>query len=456
VTVLDATQITTEDEISQEPEQLQEAERTEQSEQPEQGEPTDQADSAEASMETEPPAPAPGPAIRVITIPLPATCLTRIELLLQQPAEDPKGWWRPGYRITRDYDTFPKDKATEELPLHPDQDDGYESLGSSIACAAESAGWWLDLNSSDDDAHAAEAATAFDEWVQRFDPATATEAVFDDATPGERNAEADGPAPVEQESAPSTVGEPAQVATEQQTSAAVAVPASSWSTAALAVASMPIGYTVTDEARIAYDTRKRSLEEQIGQLAIEEANLKVCLKANREAQAECVEELSKHKARGPEKMPLFDRKPAEQPQATATIAGPASDPAGETTQVVTAEQPAEVQADECPKGGRHEISDEGDCCRKCFEPMGTALQGEQPPDSSPVEEGKEPWRSTKIADLPGLTEKIVEVLDGHNIRTLGDWVDWPKKNPGYEYTQMKGVTEKRYEKIMDVVTKATT
>jgi len=71
----------------------------------------------------------------------------------------------------------------------------------------------------------------------------------------------------------------------------------------------------------------------------------------------------------------------------------------------------------------------------------------------------EAWRSEKMADLDGLTPKIVEILKAEGITTLGDWVDWPAKQE-LEYTQIKNaagaITEKRYEKLMDAVTRATT
>ena len=47
-----------------------------------------------------------------------------------------------------------------------------------------------------------------------------------------------------------------------------------------------------------------------------------------------------------------------------------------------------------------------------------------------------------------------DILSAEKIVTLGDWVDWPIKHQGLEYTQIKGVTEKRLEKIAAVVNKA--
>lgn len=69
-----------------------------------------------------------------------------------------------------------------------------------------------------------------------------------------------------------------------------------------------------------------------------------------------------------------------------------------------------------------------------------------------------PWREKKIVDLAGLTPKIVEILDAENIRTVGDWVDFPIRR-GIEYTQIGNaagkITEKRYEKLVAAMDKAT-
>lgn len=64
--------------------------------------------------------------------------------------------------------------------------------------------------------------------------------------------------------------------------------------------------------------------------------------------------------------------------------------------------------------------------------------------------GDEPWRATRLADVPGITEKLAELLEGHDLRTIGDWVDMPKTR-GIEYTQLKGVTEKRFLKISEAL-----
>jgi hypothetical protein len=513
---LDATQVESEDQVGQQAEQTEQQEATEQTEQTTPAEEGQEPAQPERSATEEAAEQATGDAveaspIRVITIPMPETCLTKVELLLQKPAEDPRGWWRPGYSVSRSYSCSPHPNAYMEKPLPANEEDGYAALGDAIAYAIDSADMWLGTNSADEDQHAAEAGNALDAWITEFDSNTATESMFDDATDQEKNQEADGPA---EETPPATVcQECCCPAGDVKVEISNQPPAGAT-------------FVVTPEAQKAkaYDDRKRELEERIGRLAIEEENLKVAMKLNRESRAECVDALKKHIFVGVKKLPLFDQQPkpvqstptAEQPTPKPAIAAepkselPEQVPAlpegaveartirlladlvdgeveiGKTGDTVTAfagapwglfilygdgggerwilgndeyeeiqeqaqptDEPAgdQPQADECIRGGQHEPDAEG-ACRKCHEP------GVGP--VAAVEPGSEPWRSTRMADLEGLTEKIVEVLDNHTIYTLGDWVDWPAKNPGLEYTQLKGITEKRYEKIMDAVTKATT
>lgn len=169
-----------------------------------------------------------------------------------------------------------------------------------------------------------------------------------------------------------------------------------------------------DAAMTAWQTRKQEIEERIGLLAIEQARLKAAAKYNREALAAETDLLDSHIRAGNHPLPLFDNTPAS----------PADSPVVE----------------ECPRGGAHEPDEDGDC-RKCLEPIGV------------------PGGAKRFADLPGLTPKIVEILDGEGIRTIADWVAWPGKT-GCEYTQIKNsagkLTEARYEKVSEAVIKATT
>ena len=75
-----------------------------------------------------------------------------------------------------------------------------------------------------------------------------------------------------------------------------------------------------------------------------------------------------------------------------------------------------------------------------------------PPAAFESVDAQFPWRNKKISDIENLTPKIVEILELENIRTVGDWVDWPVNHPGIEYTQISNsagkLTEKRYDKLV--------
>lgn len=101
----------------------------------------------------------------------------------------------------------------------------------------------------------------------------------------------------------------------------------------------------------------------------------------------------------------------------------------------------------CPRGGNHEPDGDGDC-NNCGEP------GVSP---APTSNAPEPWRQIKIADIKGLKPAEVDILDAEGIKTVGDWVDWPRRS-GCEYTQMKNgkgrITEARYERLADAINQA--
>lgn len=158
----------------------------------------------------------------------------------------------------------------------------------------------------------------------------------------------------------------------------------------------------------AWLVRKSEIEAALGELNMKRDDIKDAAKSNREAISAMTDELRFHLARDPRKaetLPLFATPPA----------------------------PA---VEECPRGGAHEPDEDGDC-KKCLEPI--------IPN----------WRKTAIKDVPGLTPKLVEIIEAEGIRTLADWVDWPSKT-GLEYTQIEGMTEKRYEKVSEAIIKATT
>ena len=364
----------------------------------EQAESTVAAEAATA-VEDRPNEPAPAE-LRTITLPLPTACQTRVVLLVRQVVvplginDTPQSLWLSGCRVDRDYDPAGGyDRQHEEFPDCTEAeeiiDEGWELLGDAVITAARSAANWIQFHTedSDSDTQSFDAHDAIEAWIDEFDPDTATEAIFDEP------ADAAGA-----EAKPAT-----NVCSCCQDNANVTVTVEPWKDAGL-----------TDEAQKAWDERKRGLEEKIGKLAVEAAHLKARVKSNRETMAEYTKELESHIDRGPEQLPLFDRKPAAC-QATEPVPEPAKDPAESQAQ----QDPTESEAD-----------------------------AQQPA------EGHEPWRSIKIADIDGLTPKIVEILDGHDIHTLGDWVDVPKLR-GIEYTQLKGITEKRLETIQAAMMQAT-
>lgn len=323
--------------------------------------------------------------IKTITLELPATCQTAVELLLVHIPESDHApeLWYGGCRVSRAFDV-PGNYPTfhEELDLD-DTDNGWATLGEAALAAATSARGWIYYHSGDDeeDPKSDEAGTSLQAWLDEFDPETATEAIFDTEEPAGSD------------SKPEATTEPVA-----ETPAATIVDQAPPPKSSRVV--------VSEEAQQAFEDRRHALESIVANLAIEQMALKAKIKANRQALAEYTEDLEKHLNRGPERLPLFDRAPTPPETSEAK-------PAAEETPTAVAEAAAEAEA---------------------------AIDA---------------WRALKLADLDGLTPKIVEILDGHDIRTLGDWVDVPKLR-GVEYTQLKGVTEARFEKIQAAMMKATT
>jgi len=261
--VLDATEIETEDQLTQE--QAEQEQR-------------------EAADET-PPAIAPDP-VRAVTLALPADCGTAVTLLVQRGSD---GCYRSGFRIQRDYQASPHEQSGEDLPpTDPAADEGFKILGEAVAAAADMAAEWLQFNSDDEDERAQAALTWLDEWIGELDPVAIAESVFDPLPTAE-------PA-TETPQAPSAVEPPATV------DAAPVAPAVT---------------AASDEAQRHYVDRKHFLEEQLGKLSIEQVRLKAAVKCNHEAMNTVTGELEDHLARGVVRLPLFDR--ATSAEATGTI-----------------------------------------------------------------------------------------------------------------------------------------
>jgi hypothetical protein len=173
---------------------------------------------------------------------------------------------------------------------------------------------------------------------------------------------------------------------------------------------------VTDEAQKDFENRKSKIEEIIGRLAIEATHIKASMKSNRESTKGYTEELENHIIRGPElncgpeRLPLFELQGREQMAA------------GKKKEAATPPKATEEK-------------------KKVADPSAEA------------------WRTLNLKDLPGLTPKIIEILDLEGIRNLGEWVDFPARR-GIEYTQIKNtagaITEVRLEKIAAALMVVTT
>ena len=76
------------------------------------------------------------------------------------------------------------------------------------------------------------------------------------------------------------------------------------------------------------------------------------------------------------------------------------------------------------------------------------------PPTPEQEQWDREFRSMATADLDGITPKILEILHGNNIYTVGNWQDVPAAR-GIEYTQLSAggakLTEARCEKVMDAM-----
>lgn len=167
---------------------------------------------------------------------------------------------------------------------------------------------------------------------------------------------------------------------------------------------------VTDEAQKDFENRKSKIEEIIGRLAIEATHIKASMKINRESTKGYTEELENHINCGPERLPLFELQGREQMAA------------GKKKEAATPPKATEEK-------------------KKVADPSAEA------------------WRTLNLKDLPGLTPKIIEILDLEGIRNLGEWVDFPARR-GIEYTQIKNtagaITEVRLEKIAAALMVVTT
>lgn len=365
--VLDATAIQDENELEQEPQ--------------DEGQADNQADADAVESESEVNGiDGLGP-IRTITIQTPPDCETKIAIIVQENLTN--NWYRSGFVVTREYDTSPQEQSIDDFGEVMPKAFGYVEFideQEAVETAACKASFWLEHNSDDTDEKAQAAITALDEWrVVLEDSETFT---YDESITG---------------------NDETKPASDETPAAITAKPATKLQS--------------VDEAQAHFDAETHRIEKIIGKLAIEQVRLKSALKANREAMGTYTEDLENHIDKGPERLPLFDRKPEPEIED--------DNPYFET--------PINLMT-----GGELD------------KPVDTATEPTAEPTTetpAETETQDESWRAAKISELSGLTPKIVEILDGHDIRTVGDWADAPKLR-GIEYTQLKGITEARYEKII--------
>jgi hypothetical protein len=362
------------------------------------GDVSDAGELAETAEETET-QPA-GEPVREITLEIPKRAKTTVVLLVQL---GPTGRWHSGFRTTRNYNPQNGTELnTEELPnTDPMHDEGAPSIGEAVVDAAEWVEAWIRNSAGEDDKRAEEAADAVIKFVEELseDLGSVTESIFDNIVTDSTDAAANG------EPDPATNDTPAdQTAVIVEIKGDCPPPAD--------VEKKRFG--VTDESQAHFDARKRDLEQRVSGLAVEMAKLKGRQKTVNELLKGYTQELADLLHQGPEILPLFDQqpKPAEVVTDATDADGLAQDQ--KTDQATT---PESVEPDQ----------------QAIAEPVG---QQQQP----------EAWREVKLSDLDGLTPKILEVLDVHHIRTMGDLADAPMKK-NCELTQLDGITEKRFERI---------
>jgi len=165
---------------------------------------------------------------------------------------------------------------------------------------------------------------------------------------------------------------------------------------------------VTKEAQDHFDTRRHFLEERSGKLAIEQLRLVDAAKYNKECIRENTEELRDLLARGPDRLPLFDRAKTE----TAEKQGDLFD----------GEQGATVAA--------------------VVKPAAAVID--------PVAADDESWRAVSVQDA-GILPALCKVLNQDNqIYNLGQLADVTKK-PNTALTDLKKVGKAKAEKIEEAL-----
>lgn len=355
---------------------------------------------------------------------------TKVTLLLEK-GEDER--WRGGFHVYRNYDTAPHDKTWTEEPAKIGEHDGYAKLADAIKYAADRAEHWIDINSADDDENADTALEYIGDWLDSLDENSVDVTMFDGAAKEEQAEQSEEQSAVEVPDASTPAVETPSIKPP------VFVPT--------------VFAPIQRDAIIEHEKRKHELAMEIAYSHIALAKAKADCKMLTKAIDTTRIKLEQLVEDGPEQLPLFDQNPINEKAFT----GAAEQHALQAEQAGQAEPDADIAilCDPLQPAASGEMA--------TVEPASREPTSSDPPLSEDAqliaEAASELWRQTKIADLPDITPKIVEILEAERIVTVGDWVDWPANHPGLEYTQIKnaagGLTEKRYEKIMEAITAAT-
>lgn len=347
--------------------------------------------------------------VRSVTIATPDELETLVQLMIRTDGDE-QAPWVPGYKVARDYESDDEHFVSHTVEY---LDTGCKTLGEAVLVACDRANYFICTNSADDDPKAAKVGEILDNWYESASGIKddITETIFDKEVAAEDSQ-------AETETQHDNPDDERNQTPENQTLPPVP----------------ETKFVITDEAQQHFDKEKRRLEERNMELFRAEGTLSQQLKTVREALKDNREDYNDLLDRGPERLSLFD-----QPQiasATDETASTAEEDATEPVEQTKGEAVAETPA-----------------TKTTDTPAEQTEPATSPPQ--PANESDEAWRKKPIAEIDGLTDKIIEILEGLDIRTVGDWVDVPLKR-GCEYTQLKGVTEKRLEKIQAAMLQVTT
>ncbi len=394
--LLDATAVMDEEELDQEP-----------------GQPAEECQAESDNMQTEQEAAQAenemqnvDTPVHTITIPIPPELQTNVRLLLQRGDSD---CWKAAYQVMRDYEVPPP--SNQNRTEYLDADD--LGLNEAVLAACDHANYFVCTNSADDDPKANKVGEILDDWYnsKKID-GEITEAIFD----GD----------------PTNENEPATIPTSNDPTPTVeAAACCSTSAGECVTVTVPPANGITDESQKEWEITKNRLAFEIAELEIEIAEGKADIKAKQKQKDNTREELERHIARGPEEMPLFDRPPAP-------VTSPTTPPAAQSSPVTSAPSESPTNVAETSLADKPADAE--------------VVEKEAAENPTTTTDDDESWRQRPIAELVGLTEKIVEILHDNDIITLDDWVNVPLRR-GCEYTQLKGITEKRLEKIQDAMMK---